>query len=350
MSAKIILEDGTIIEGKSFGANNTVFGEIVFNTGMTGYTEILTDPSYAGQIVIMTYPLIGNYGINDEDKESSGIKVAGFIVKEYSQQPNHWQCNKDIDIYLKDNNISVVYNIDTRMLTKKIRNKGTMKCVITTEEVNEKLKKQLDEFMFPTDIIEKVSRDNIIHIKGSGNKIGVIDLGVKEGIIKQLKNLDCDIYVFPHDIISQEILKYELDGVLFSNGPGNPKDATTPIKTVKELLGKIPIYGICLGHQVIALALEADTYKLKFGHRGSNHPVIEIKTNKVFMTSQNHGYAVLDSSFTDDMEKTFVNVNDNTIEGFCCEKYNIATVQFHPEEGPGPEDSHYIFNEWFGVK
>lgn len=346
MKAKIILEDGTILEGQGFGADTTVCGEIVFNTGMTGYQEILTDPSYAGQIVTMTYPLIGNYGVNDEDIESDRVQVSGFVVKEYSEVPNHWQCKKTIDEYLKENNILGVSGVDTRMLTKKIRTKGTMKCMITTKEVTEDMLKELEDYKFPKDIVKQVSSKKFLRFSNTGKKIALIDLGIKKGIIKQLTNLDCDVTVFPHDVTSKELLEGEFDAILFSNGPGDPKDAKEAIETCKELLGVKPLWGICLGHQVLALALGADTYKLKFGHRGSNHPVIELESGKVFISSQNHGYAVKNDTFTDDMEITYLNVNDDTIEGLKSDKYNVISVQFHPEEGPGPEDAHYIFKKW----
>lgn len=346
MVAKIILEDGTVLEGVSFGATGTVCGEIVFNTGMTGYQEILTDPSYAGQMVTMTYPLIGNYGINDEDIESDRVQVAGFIVKEYSEIPNHWQSKKTINDYLIENNIPGVCGIDTRMLTKKIRTKGAMKCMITTEEITDSLTHQLKVYKFPSDIVAKVSSKKKQHYQGEGYKVGLIDLGLKKGIVKQLLNLAYDVTILPHDITSHEILEDDYDIVFFSNGPGDPKDARKAIETAKNLLGKKPLWGICLGHQILALALGADTYKLKFGHRGANHPVIELETNKVFMSSQNHGYAVEKETLPKDMEVTFLNVNDHTIEGLSSDVYKVTSVQFHPEEGPGPEDAHYIFKKW----
>ncbi len=346
MDALLVLEDGTRLYGKSFGANTTVIGELVFNTGMTGYTEILTDPSYKEQVVMLTYPLIGNYGINDEDMESSQIQVSALIVKSYDHIPNHWQCKENVHRYLAKHNIPGIYGIDTRMLTKKIRTRGTMKCMVTTEIDHPELLQQVVAYQVSTNVVEQISTKTMEHIEGQGKKIGVIDLGVKKGIIKQLKNLDCDIYVFPQDTDGETLMQYNLDAVLFSNGPGDPKDAIKPIETAKALIGKLPIWGICLGHQILALALGGDTYKLKFGHRGSNHPVIEIETNKVFISSQNHGYAVEESSFTTGMVKTFENVNDHTIEGFSNPVQQIYTVQFHPEEGPGPEDCHYIFYKW----
>lgn len=350
MIATIILEDGEVILGKSFGAQGKICGELVFNTGMTGYQEILTDPSYAGQIVTMTYPLIGNYGINASDIESDKIQVSGFIVKEYAGIPNHWQCEKTIETYLKENNVMGVYGIDTRMLTKKIRTKGAMKCMIITQEVTSsnlpELIKELKEYSFPADIVAQVSAKSISHIDGNGKKVGILDLGLKKGIVGQLVNLDCDVTVFPHNTTSKAIKDSGVDVLLLSNGPGDPKDVKEAIETTKNLIGEMPIWGICLGHQILALALGADTYKLKFGHRGANHPVIELETGKVYMSSQNHGYAVKDETIPADMKITYLNVNDDTVEGISSKKYAITSVQFHPEEGPGPEDAHYIFKKW----
>lgn len=348
MKAYLLLEDGTKLEGISFGAERTIMGEIVFNTGMTGYQEILTDPSYAGQVVVMTYPLIGNYGINEEDFESKKVQVSGFIVKEYAEIPSHWQSQKSISEYLKENGIIGISNLDTRMITKKIRSKGTMNCLITTEEVTESLWNQLKGYRFPRDIVQQVSIEKKYKLIGEGKKIGVMDLGVKQGIIHQLQQLGCDVTVYPWNASSDEILQEGIDALLFSNGPGDPKDAEKVIQTAKNLKGKLPLFGICLGHQILALAMGADTYKLKFGHRGSNHPVQHLLTNKVFISSQNHGYAVKEESIPGDMEMevTFQNINDHTIEGFACEKYGIQTVQFHPEEGPGPEDTHVIIRDW----
>lgn len=350
MNATIILEDGTLVIGKSFGATGTICGELVFNTGMTGYQEILTDPSYAGQVVTMTYPLIGNYGINTSDVESNKVQVSGFIVKEFAGVPNHWQSEKTLDVYLKENNIIGVYGIDTRMLTKKIRTKGAMKCMVTTLDITpEGLKeqlKQLEDYNFPKDIVSQVSSKEVTHYEGKGKKVGIVDLGVKKGIIKQLSHLDCDVTVFPYNTTGNEILESNVDVLLLSNGPGDPKDATHAIETTKELMGRLPIWGICLGHQILALALGADTYKLKFGHRGANHPVIELESGKVYMSSQNHGYAVKGETVTNNMKVTHINVNDETIEGISCKELGIESVQFHPEEGPGPEDAHYLFKKW----
>lgn len=347
MKGYLLLEDGTVLEGLAFGAETTVIGEIVFNTGMTGYQEILTDPSYGGQVVVMTYPLIGNYGINLEDVESQKIQVKGFIIKEYAAVESNWKSTKKLDAYLKEENIFGMAYVDTRMLTKRIRNKGAMNCLMTTEPIQEKHREELKAFSFPRDIVSQVSIQDPKLIPGSNKKIGCIDLGIKKGIIQQLSMLGVEVQVFPWNTDAETIKKANLDAVLFSNGPGDPKDIPEVIQTAQSLMGELPLFGICLGHQVLALALGADTYKLKFGHRGSNHPVIDQRTNKLYITSQNHGYAVAnDYRLPKSLQITHMNVNDDTIEGFSCEEQSIYAVQFHPEAGPGPRDAHCIFQEW----
>ena len=356
MIARVVLEDGTLLEGKSFGSTGTTYGEVVFNTGMTGYQEILTDPSYAGQIVTMTYPLIGNYGINIDDFESASVKVSGFIVKEFSTHPNHWQMDKSLNTYLVDNHIMGVYDVDTRMLTKRIRNHGAMKCVITTDATKtmDTLMKGLEAYVFPEDIVKKVSTNSVINypsktdqsLKHMDKHIGVIDLGIKTGIVRQLLNNGCQVTVYPSDTTVNNLNLENLDAILFSNGPGDPKACYEAIDLAKNLKGHMPLFGICLGHQILALSLGSDTYKLKFGHRGSNHPVIDLRTQKVYMTAQNHGYSVLRESIPVDVELTHVNVNDDTVEGIVSKKWAIESVQFHPEEGPGPTDATVIFKAW----
>lgn len=351
MDAKIIMDDGTVIYGKSFGATGTAFGEIVFNTGMTGYQEILTDPSYGGQIVTMTYPLIGNYGVNIKDIESDSVKVSGFIVKGYAEKPSHWEMTETIESYLKRNKIIGIYDVDTRMITKKIRNNGAMNCLITTDMISDHvdLMQQLKEFVFPANIVELVSTKEVqsfsCGVENAPN-IAVIDFGLKSGILAQLLKNQCNVTVFPFNATHDDIMNQSFDAVLFSNGPGDPKECVEGIELAKQLIYKLPIFGICLGHQILALSLGANTYKLKFGHRGSNHPVIDLRTNKVYMTSQNHGYAVEVESMIEGMTYTHMNVNDKTVEGFAYEKGKILSVQFHPEEGPGPTDATVIFKEW----
>ncbi|MEI7473569.1 MAG: glutamine-hydrolyzing carbamoyl-phosphate synthase small subunit [bacterium] len=346
MKANILLEDGTVLQGKFFGKVGTAFGEIVFNTGMTGYQEVLTDPSYAGQIVVMTYPLIGSYGTNNNDIESKSPKVNGFIVKEYVNDCSNRKSDQNLSDYLEQNNIVAVYDLDTRMLTKKIRNQGAMKCLITNETLSDWHTISLQNYSFPSDVVSQVSQKEVTNISGTGKKIALIDLGIKNGIIENFKRLNCDITVYPHDVTADTILNNDYGAVFFSNGPGDPKEAKEAITAAKLLIGKIPVFAICLGQQILALALGADTYKMKFGHRGANHPVIDVRTNRVMITSQNHGYAVKGETLPDNIKITHINVNDETIEGFYSTELNIHSVQFHPEAGPGPDDACYIFDDW----
>ncbi|NTW72396.1 MAG: carbamoyl phosphate synthase small subunit [Eubacteriaceae bacterium] len=345
MLTYLYLEDGTEIIGESFGALKETYSELVFNTGMTGYQEVLTDPSYCEQTVVMTYPIIGNYGINQYDNESLKIQVKGFIVREYSEYPSHYLSQKNIDEYLRENGIPGIFGVDTRLITKKIRDLGDMRCLITYEKTADAVEK-IKKYYMPKDVAKRVSIPEKTVVEGRGPKIGLLDLGCKKGIIDQLKDNGCSVVVYPYETSPEEILREGLDALLISNGPGDPKDNETIIRNIKSMLGQLPIWGICLGNQLLALALGADTYKMKFGHRGSNHPVINIQTNKVMISSQNHGYAVDGHTMSEDMISTYININDNTIEGFDCPKYNVKAVQFHPEEGPGPVDGHQIIENW----
>lgn len=344
MKAKLILQDGTVFEGKAFGYLNDSVGEVVFNTSMTGYGEILTDPSYFGQIVTMTYPLIGNYGINLEDVESRKVHVKGFIVREKSDTPNNFRCEMDLDTYLKQNKVIGLEGIDTRALTKILRNNGTMKGIITLENHSlEDVKAKLENFD-NTKAVKTVSRKEIEHIKGNGKKIAVMDFGVKENIIRSFKERDCDITIFPATTNGEEVLNINPDLIFLSNGPGDPEDLEDVIENIKELVNKKPVAGICLGHQLLALALGGETSKLKFGHRGGNHPVKDLELDKVFITSQNHGYYV--SKMPENMKVTHINLNDNTVEGMRHNALPIYSVQYHPEACPGPKDNDYIFDKF----
>lgn len=346
MKAILLLEDGTTFEGKSFGAEGTNFGELVFNTSMAGYQEILTDPSYAGQVIIMTYPEIGNYGINDDDFESEKPAAKGFIVKSYCEKDSHYKSNQTLSQYLKKHNIVGISDIDTRTLVRKIREKGSMNCIVTTKEITEKLKKELSDYKQDKDIVLKVTRKKVEKMPNTGIKMAFIDFGAKRNIIENLAKKGCDLTIFPADVKSDKIFEGGFDAVFLSNGPGDPQDVTYAIETVKEIAGKIPMFGICLGYQILSIVLGAKTYKLKYGHRGGNHPVINLQTNKIMMTSQNHSYAVEEANLPKNMVVTHKNLNDSTLEGFSFPVLNIEGVQFHPEAAPGPMDANEIFDNW----
>lgn len=346
MKATLLLEDGTQYEGLSFGAEGTNFGELVFNTSMTGYQEILTDPSYAGQIITMTYPEIGNYGVNKDDFESERSAAMGFVVKNHCEKDSHYKSNQTISQYLKKNNIIGISGVDTRALTRKIREKGSMNAVLTTSEITNELKTKLSVHKMNKDIVLTVTKNYVTRIQNKGIKMAFIDYGAKWNIVNNLAEKGCDLTVFPATVDAETILNGNFDAVFLSNGPGNPEDVTYSIETVKQLIGKLPIFGICLGHQILSLVLGAKTYKLKYGHRGGNHPVINLQTNKVIMTSQNHSYAVDESTLPHNAVVTYKNLNDGTIEGLSYPVLNIESVQFHPEAAPGPEDANEIFDNW----
>ncbi|MBU3144319.1 glutamine-hydrolyzing carbamoyl-phosphate synthase small subunit [Clostridium sp. CF012] len=347
MKGKLILENGIIFEGNIFGYLKESVGEVVFNTGMTGYEEILTDPSYYGQIVTMTYPLIGNYGINLEDVESKAPKVRGFIVREKCDYPNNFRCEMDLEGYFKQNKIIGLEGIDTRALTKILRNKGTMKGIITTKELSQSEIKQKLAASNNNDAVMKVTTKKCYTIEGAGRHVAIIDFGIKENILRCFMQRNCKLTIFPAVTPANEILKVNPDLIFLSNGPGDPEDLKGVIKELKEIIGKKPIVGICLGHQLLALALGGKTEKLKFGHRGCNHPVKDIEENKVYITSQNHGYYV--SKLPKNMEITHVSVNDGTIEGMKHKTMPIFSVQFHPEASPGPKDIEAIFDKFLST-
>ena len=349
-SAILLLADGRIFEGKSFGYQGETTGEVCFNTGMTGYQEILTDPSYCKQIVTMTSPHIGNYGINEEDIESENIQVAGFVIKEETMTPSNWRSTQSLGEYLKKNKIVGIKEIDTRSLTRHIRDKGAMNGIISSNDLDiqsldEKLKKFPD--MNGLDLAKDVTTQKKYKWPGKGQyKVAVIDFGIKKNILRLLSNAGCELTVFPASIKAEDILSFEPDGVFLSNGPGDPLAVTYGIETVKKLLGKVPLFGICLGHQILALALGASTFKLKFGHRGINHPVRNNEKNTVEITSQNHGFAVDLDSLPPNVISTHINLNDNTSGGIRCTDIPAFSVQYHPESSPGPHDSRYLFNQF----
>ena len=350
--AILFLENGLFFKGNTFGAMGTTSGELCFNTGMVGYQEILTDPSYCSQIVTMTYPHIGNYGINNQNSESNRIQVAGFIVKEGTTYPSNHQSQNSIDTYLKTHNIVGIQNLDTRAITRIIREEGAMNAIISSEILDHKI---LKNKLFNTPSMQGLNLTNHVTCKKKYKysqpqktyfKIVAIDFGIKKNILRLLKSRGCDITVVPANITSDEINNINPDGIFLSNGPGDPAAVTDAIKCIKLLLGKYPIFGICLGHQLLALALGAQTFKLKYGHRGCNHPVKNLETGKVEITSQNHGFAVDKKNIPSKINITHINLNDDTIAGISCPQLNAFSIQYHPESCPGPNDSQYLFDNF----
>ncbi len=349
MKASLILEDGTVFQGTSIGSSRTCISEIVFNTSMTGYLEVLTDPSYAGQAVCMTYPLIGNYGICLEDMESNQPWPDGYIVRELSRLPNNFRSEGTIQNFLIQHDIPGISGIDTRALTRLLREKGTMNGMITTEDYQlEDVIHKLKEYS-PSGVVKRVTCDRILHLEGEGSRVALYDFGTKADIAENLHKRGCDVTIYPASTPAEEVLAANPDGIMLSNGPGDPKENTEIIKEVRKLYeSEVPIFAICLGHQLMALATGADTFKLKYGHRGGNHPVKDLMGNgRVYITSQNHGYAVDEMSLDPKVAvPAFQNVNDGTNEGLSYVGKNIFTVQFHPEACPGPQDANFLFDRF----
>ncbi|NTW73112.1 MAG: glutamine-hydrolyzing carbamoyl-phosphate synthase small subunit, partial [Eubacteriaceae bacterium] len=334
MKAYLQLENGITFEGTAFGKIHDITGEVVFNTGMTGYQELMTDPSYYGQIVTMTYPLIGNYGINLEDFESDGPKIRALIVRERARKPSNFRCEMDLDSYLKYCGIVGLEGIDTRQLTKIIREKGTMKGMITSRRLTDsELRKALSSYDNSNAVYEVTTKEKYT-IEAPGKHVAIMDFGIKNNILKAFGEKNCKVTVFPARTSWEDVLAVDPDGVFLSNGPGDPKDYGDIIDNVREIIDRKPTIGICLGHQLIALALGGETEKLKFGHRGCNHPVKDLTQDRVYITSQNHGYVV--TKVPECMEVTHVSMNDNSIEGLKHKTKPVFCVQFHPEASPGP--------------
>jgi carbamoyl-phosphate synthase small subunit len=356
--AILLLEDGTAFIGKSFGAEGEAVGEVVFNTSMTGYQEILTDPSYKGQIVTMTYPLIGNYGVNPEDVESPRPWLEGFIVKEYSHFPSNWRATEPLDQLLRRNRIVAIEGIDTRALTRKIRDRGAMQGILSTEEFEAaSLVKKLKSHppLVGQDLVRQVTCAEAYPWKegawreavpASVYHVVAYDFGIKQNMLRRLVQMGCRITVVPAETSAEKVLSVNPDGVLLSNGPGDPEAVTYAIRNTEKLIGKKPIFGICLGHQILGLALGGKCKKLKFGHHGGNQPIMDLATRRVQIVAENHGFAVDIQSIEKEVALTHVNLNDNTVEGMHHRTLPIFSVQYHPEASPGPHDAHFLFKRF----
>ena len=349
--ARLLLEDGTLLIGRGFGAEGARVGEVVFNTGVTGYQEVVSDPSYCGQIVTMTYPLIGNYGISRNDFESEAPHIHGLVVRRYEPIPSNWRALDTVDALMKEYGIVGISEVDTRMLTRLIRNHGTLKGILTTgAERVEELRERMGLTPLLRDQVARTSTKHMYASPGSRERIVLIDYGSKSGILRELTRRGCDVIVVPHDVTADQVRRLHPDGIQLSNGPGDPKDVPHAVETLRQLLGEFPIFGICLGHQLFALACGADSEKLKFGHRGGNHPVKELATGRCYITSQNHGYTIKEDSIADtDLEITHINNNDKTIEGLKHKRFPAFSVQYHPEASPGPYDSDYLFDRFLDM-
>jgi len=350
----LVLEDGSIHAGVGFGAEADGLGEVVFNTSMTGYQEVLTDPSYAGQLVTLTYPLVGNYGINPEDFESARIQVGGLIVREDCEQPSHGRSDRTLHEFLASQGIPGIAEVDTRAITRRLRSKGVMLGIITNGDPNASLKRLQDSPAYDDrDYVATVTTPEEYNWNGgdedlieSKHRILVTDCGLKYNILRQLRRRGCEVIVVPAATSAEDLLAMQPSGILFSPGPGDPKLLDYVVDNTRKVLGQIPVMGICLGHQLIARALGADTFKLKFGHRGGNHPVKDLTNGRVYITAQNHGYAVSPDKLPSGLEVSHINLNDQTVEGFRHKSLPLFTIQYHSEASPGPRDNEYLFDQF----
>ena len=352
--AKLVLENGKIYTGKIFAKGSFISGELIFNTAMSGYEEVLTDPSYHGQMVLMTYPLIGNYGINEGNKQSKSLHLKALIVKEYIDFPSNWESKKSLKEYLEENNIIGIEGIDTRAITRDLRNVGAMNALIAPEsESNDALLEKVKKIEGITgkNLAKEVSTSTPYKLERNSNaskslNVAVVDCGVKHSILNQLTNLGCNLTVFPYNVSAQDLLNKNFDGVLLSNGPGDPSAVSETIELVKEIIGKIPLFGICLGHQILCCAFNFEMEKLTFGHHGINHPIKNMLTEKVEISSQNHIYCAKKDSIPDQFFVSHINLNDNTVAGIQSDELLAFSVQYHPEAAPGPNDSNYLFHNF----